>query len=80
MGCCRLLAACGNDAVLSMWDLNTMTGILTHLHLDSAPKHVGFSHDSRFLAYAEEKTIKVVEAMSGAVHGGFWLCIHMADL
>ena len=44
-----------------------MTGIWAHTRLDNAPQHVTFSHDSRYLAYHEEreKSIVILEATTG---------------
>lgn len=64
----RYLAACGSDAVLTLWDLDAMAGVWALTRLEGAPKHAAFSHDSRYLAFSEEgeRAVKVVLVATGA--------------
>ena len=62
------MATCGMDAILTLWNLDTMSGVWAHTRMDAVPKNPVFSNDSKYLAYHEErdKTIKAVSVATGA--------------
>ena len=60
------LASGGADALVSLWDLGSLTCVRTLAALDSPVRTLGFSHDSSFLAYAtDDALIDVVALGSG---------------
>lgn len=60
------LASGGADALVSLWDLGSLTCVRTLAALDSPVRTLGFSHDSSYLAYAtDDALIDVVDLDSG---------------
>lgn len=63
----RYLASLGADAVLMVWDLSTMGCIWARTRMDEAASCAAFSHNARYLALTEEKSlyIHILEAATG---------------
>lgn len=49
-----LLASGGQDATVSVFELQTLTCLRTFIGFDQAARYVSFSHDGRYLAYVAE--------------------------
>ncbi|KAK9813495.1 hypothetical protein WJX73_002305 [Symbiochloris irregularis] len=64
----KWLAVCAADAMLTMWNLDTMTNLWAFTRTDAAPTCATFSHDSQYVAFCQEreKTIRILDTASGA--------------
>ena len=62
----RYFAVGGSDALVSLWDVESMACTRTYMKLDKPIKSVGFSHDGRYLAYAsDDALIDVADVRTG---------------
>ena len=46
-----LIATGGNDAITTLWDVNSMGGVKTYIGSDAPITNLSFSFDSRYLAF-----------------------------
>ena len=66
--CVRHFATGGKDAIVSLWDLESISSISSFSNFDSPARTLGFSHCGRYMAYAsEDKFVGFVEAESGQI-------------
>ena len=64
----RHFATGGRDAIVSLWDLDSVSCVSSFSQFDSPARTLGFSHCGRYMAYAsDDKAVAFVEAATGRV-------------